>query len=123
MANYLQANTATGVSIIASGTLPDGADILDPQDFLADLATLPDNQTIYTYVYEHEQAQIEQQYSITCQLDKENKDHIVSTLVNDAYDTCMQDEAYLRAVLEFYFTRYDEKSLLSLYNLTMVERS
>lgn len=123
MANYLQANTATGVSIIASGTLPEDADILDPQDFLADLATLPDNQTIYTYVYEHEQAQIEQQYSITCQLDKQNKEHIVSTLVNDAYDTCMNNETYLRAVLEFYFNRYDDNSLLSLYNLTMVERS
>ncbi len=54
MANYLQATTATGVTIIDSTDLPEGADILYPHDFMEDLRSLKDGEVIFTYVYPDE---------------------------------------------------------------------
>ena len=54
MANYLQATTATGVTVIDSTDLPEGADILYPHDFMEDLRSLKDGEVIFTYVYPDE---------------------------------------------------------------------
>ena len=64
MANYLQATTATGVTIIEPTDIPEGADILHPHDFMDDLRSLKDNETIHTYVYPDELAWIEKEFGI-----------------------------------------------------------
>jgi hypothetical protein len=64
MANYLQATTATGVTIIDSTDLPVGADILYPHDFMDDLKTLKDGEVIFTYVYPEEMEWIDAEFGI-----------------------------------------------------------
>jgi hypothetical protein len=64
MANYLQATTATGVTIIDSTDLPEGADILYPHDFMEDLRTLKDGEVIFTYVYPEEMEWIDAEFGI-----------------------------------------------------------
>jgi hypothetical protein len=64
MANYLQATTATGVTIIESTDIPEGADILHPHDFMDDLRSLKDNETIFTYVYPVEMEWIDAEFGI-----------------------------------------------------------
>jgi hypothetical protein len=64
MANYLQATTATGVTVIDSSDLPEGADILYPHDFMDDLRTLKANETIFTYVYPEEMEWIDAEFGI-----------------------------------------------------------
>lgn len=64
MANYLQATTATGVTVIDSTDLPEGADILYPHDFMEDLRSLKDGEVIFTYVYPDELKWIEKEYGI-----------------------------------------------------------
>ena len=63
MANYLQA-TINGIVTIESKDLPEGADILHPHDFMDDLRSLKDNETIHTYVYPDELAWIEKEFGI-----------------------------------------------------------
>jgi len=64
MANYLQATTATGVTIIDSTDLPEGADILYPPDFMEDLRSLKDGEVIFTYVYPEEMEWIDREFGI-----------------------------------------------------------
>jgi hypothetical protein len=64
MANYLQATTATGVTIIDSTDLPEGADILYPHDFMEDLRSLKDGEVIFTYVYPEEMEWIDAEFGI-----------------------------------------------------------
>ena len=64
MANYLQATTATGVTVIDSTDLPEGADILYPHDFMEDLRSLKDGEVIFTYVYPEEMEWIDAEFGI-----------------------------------------------------------
>ena len=64
MANYLQATTATGVTVIDSTDLPEGADILYPHDFMDDSKSLKDGEVIFTYVYPDEQEWIDAEFGI-----------------------------------------------------------
>ena len=64
MATYLQATNATGVTRINAKAVSETADILCPTDFVNDVVTLADEETIYTYVYPDELALIDAEYGI-----------------------------------------------------------